>query len=142
MASPSVSISSLFCTPGKEAGTFSLSTKVYDPTHRFRNWRLRLAHAYIAAGLGPKLPPPKDPHDATVRLLKIPNFTKVVPSRCYPGKVVKPMLPPLDARGLLERYKNHVWIENVPLERLSICKIGFKRLGVEELPEVFSVPLS
>ena len=140
MASPSVSISGLFCIPGKEAEALSLSTKVYDPTHRVRKWRLRLAHAYQAAGLSPGLRPPK-PCDASVRLVKIPSSTEVIPGIWEPEKLRSRPLPPFDARGLVERYKDHLWVENAPLERVSICKIGLHRLGAKELQEDFSVPL-
>lgn len=151
---PSVSISGLFCRPGREAKTHRLSTISYDATHRVRNLRLRLAHAYQAAGLSPKPRRPRDPQvqaalndtlgssDAIVCLVKIPTSSKVIPSGRIPGKFKNSSLPPFDARGLLERYKDHVWMENAPLDRVSICKIGFRRMGAEELPEVDSVPLS
>ena len=154
MAPPSVSISSLFCGPGMEARAWTLSTISYDTTHRVRNLKLRLAHAYQAAGLGQK---PCDPHDsqaqaaikdilgssdATVCLVKTPRSSKAIPSKRFPGKIRGAPLPPFDVRGLLERYKDHVWMENAPLDRVSICKIGLWKMGAEELPEVFSVPLS
>ncbi len=154
MAPPSVSISSLFCTPGKEAVALRLTANVYDATHRVRDWKVRLAHAYQAAGLSPKPKGTYDPqvraamneildsYDSTVRLVKIPDSTKATPCKWKPGKLINECLPSIDARGLLERYKDHVWIENAPLERVSICKMGLHRPGLEELPEVFSVPLS
>ena len=155
IASTSVSISGLFCTPGWEAKTRSLSTLPYDATHRVRNLKLGLAHAYQAAGLSPKRQPPRGPQaqaaidcvlgsssGATVRLVKTPRLSKAIPSKRSPGKFRSTPLPPFDARGLLERYKDHVWMENAPLNRVSICKLGIHKCGVEELPEVFSVPLS
>ena len=153
MASPSVSISSLFYNPDKAAKAFGLSTIVYDPTHRIRNWVLRLRPTCQAAGLSPKPDYHYDlqvraaiakrvgSYDATVRLLSMPSSTKVVPCKWDPGKLMK-VTQSFDARGLLERYKEHIWIENAPLERVSICKLGFHGRGLEELPEVFSVPLS
>ena len=154
MAAPCVSVSSLFTRTYREAEALALSTKVYDATHRVRNWRLRLGHAYQAAGLSPGARLPRDyqmraaikelmdTNDATVCLVTIPRSGEVTPSKWQPGKLKNSNLPPFDARSLLERYKDHVWIENAPLERVSICKFGFRKLGVEELPEVFSVPLS
>ena len=154
MAPPSVSISSLFCTPGKEAVALGLGAKVYDATHRVRDWKVRLAHAYQAAGLSPGPKGPCDPqvraamnenlksYDSTVRLMKICSSTEVAPCKWMPEKLVNPHLRSIDVRDILERYKDHVWIENAPLERASICKIGFDKLGAEELREVFSVPLS
>ena len=151
MAAPCVSISSLFCKAAREAEALTLGTKVYDATHRVIDWRLRLAQAYRAAGLSPRARLFRDYQmrvameefsDTTVRLVTIPRSGKVTPSKWKPGKLKNSNLPPFDARSLLERYKDHVWIQNVPLERVSICKFGFRKLGVEELPEVFSVPLS
>ena len=153
MAPPSVSISRLFCRLDKDAKVASLNTIVYDPTHILRDWSLRLAHTFRAAGLSPKRHAPRTRYigaalenpfgfsDATICLLKIPRSTEVIPCKWNPGRFTSPRLYSFDARGLLERYKNHVWIENAPLERVSICKIGLQRLGVKELPEVVSVPL-
>ena len=147
MASLSVSISSLLCTPGKEAETFSLSTKVYDSTHRVRDWKLRLAQAYNAAGLSRKSTHPRCHRidlpscDDTVSIIHILSSTEVISSPYYPEQVVKSMPTPFNARGLLERYKDHVWMEKAQLERVSICKVGFRRLGMGKLQEVASVPL-
>ena len=154
MASPCVSISGLFCSPGNEAKVLNLSTKVYDPTHRVRNWKLRLVHTYQAAVLSPKQYHPKELQkraamkkllascDATVRLIHMPTSTEVAPCKWKPGKLIHPRLNFIDVRGLLERYKDHVWVENAPLESSSICRLGFHKLVAEELPEVLSVPLS
>ena len=154
MAPPRVSISSLFCKPGSEANTIRLSTTSYDATHRVRNLKLRLAHAYQTAGLSPKQHHDYDPKaqadmaeilrscDAIICLVKIIDASNVVPSIRFPGKLHRLPLQPFDARGLLERYRDHVWMENAPLDRVSICKLGIGKRGAEELPEVFSVPLS
>ena len=153
MAPPSVSISGLFCSPGKEANTFSLHANVYDATHRVKNWKLRVAHAYQAAGLSPGPRRHRDSSTraamdellessaATICLMRIHHSTVVIPCHYDPGKVMNANFPPCDARGLLERYKDHLWVENAPLERVSICKIGLLRLGPKELQEDFSVPL-
>ena len=150
----SVSISGLFCTPGREAKTFTLSTISYDATHRVRNLKVGLAHAYQAAGLSPKPQRPRDPQaqaaiggilgssGTPVCLVKTPCSDKVIPSKRTPGKLRRSPRPTFNARGLLERYKDHVWMENAPLDRISICRLGISKRGVEELPEVFSVPLS
>ncbi|KAK0514717.1 hypothetical protein JMJ35_003334 [Cladonia borealis] len=153
-ASPSVSIASLFCQPGKEAEAVNLSAIVYDATHRVRDWKVRIANAYQAAGLSPKQHYSKrsqkqavmnrlwGSYDATICLMRVPSSKETVPCPRDPGKMMSPRRDSFDARGLMERYKNHVWIENAPLERVSICKMRFHKLEVEELPEVFSVPLS
>ena len=154
MAAPRVSIRSLFTRPGMEAKTFRLSALPYDATHRFSNINWQLTHAYQAAGLSPKARRPPDPqvraaiketlgsYGATIRLVTIPKLDETVPSNKYPGKLVNQYPPPFDARGLLEQYKDHVWMENAPLDRVSICKLGIGKHGAEKLPEVFSVPLS
>lgn len=151
MAAPCVSVSSLFCRAGREAESLTLSTKVYDATHRVINWKLRLAQTYQAAGLSPRARPSRDYHmqvaikefwDTTVRLVTIPRSGEVTPSKWNAGKLKNSYLPPFDARSLLERYKDHVSIQNIPLERVSICKLGFQKLEMKELPEVVSVPLS
>lgn len=154
MAPASVSISSLFCRFGREAKTKNLSAISYDTMHRVRNIKRQLTHAYQAAGLSPKPLRPRDTqvraattealgsYDATIRLVTIRNSDKVVPSKRVPGKLRGLLSPPFDARGLLERYKDHVWMENAPLDRVSICKLGIDKHGAKGLPEVFSVPLS
>ena len=154
MAPLRVSISGLFCTSGREARTRSLSTISYNATHRIRDLRLRLAHSYQAAGLSPEPRRPGDTqaraatteilgsYDATVCLVNDYDSSKVIPSKRIPGKLKSLSSPPFDARSLLERYKDHVWMENVPLDRVSICKLGLRKVETGELPEVFSVPLS
>ncbi|KAF2995773.1 hypothetical protein E8E14_000862 [Neopestalotiopsis sp. 37M] len=32
----------------------------------------------------------------------------------------------IDARGILERYEDQVWMENVPIEKIAICRMGAK----------------
>ena len=151
---PTASIYSLFTRPGREAKALGLSAISYDATHRLSNIKRQLTHAYQAAGLSPKPRLSSDPqvraaiketlgsYGATIRLVTIPHLDKPGPSYNYPGKLANQYPPPFDARGLLERYKDHVWMENAPLDRVSICKMGICKRGVEELSEVFSVPLS
>ena len=154
MALPRVSICSLFTRTGMEAKAFRLSAIPSDPTHRFGNINRQLTHAYQAAGLSPKACRFPDPqvraairetlgsNGVTVCLVTIPKLDKAIPSKKYPGKFINQHPPPFDARGLLEQYKDHVWMENTPLDRVSICKLGICKHGAEELSEVFSVPLS
>jgi activating signal cointegrator complex subunit 1 len=40
-----------------------------------------------------------------------------------------------DGTGLIDRYEDHVWMEDVPLEKVAICKMGAKKVivdGVED----------
>ena len=34
-----------------------------------------------------------------------------------------------DATGILERYEDLVWMEDVPLEKVAICRMGAKKTG-------------
>jgi activating signal cointegrator complex subunit 1 len=34
----------------------------------------------------------------------------------------------IDARQILERYEDYMWMENVPVETIAICKMGAKKL--------------
>lgn len=54
----------------------------------------------------------------------------------------------IDARELLEKYKDFIWAENVVLDRIAICEMGAKKkmdgegnVIAEEYSEVASVPL-
>ncbi|KAI2634190.1 kinase A anchor protein [Hypomontagnella submonticulosa] len=35
--------------------------------------------------------------------------------------------PTVDARGILDRYEDFVWMEDVPVEKIAICKMGAKK---------------
>ncbi|KAI1418111.1 kinase A anchor protein [Hypoxylon sp. FL1857] len=35
--------------------------------------------------------------------------------------------PTIDARGILDRYGDFVWMEEVPVEKIAICKMGAKK---------------
>ena len=37
----------------------------------------------------------------------------------------------VDARGILDRYSDQVWMENVPVERIAICKMGAQKTVVD-----------
>jgi activating signal cointegrator complex subunit 1 len=32
----------------------------------------------------------------------------------------------IDARGILERYEDQIWMENIPVEKIAICRMGAK----------------
>ncbi|KAF5482781.1 Uncharacterized protein CGCS363_v015160 [Colletotrichum siamense] len=38
----------------------------------------------------------------------------------------------IDATEILKDYRGHVWIENVPLEEIGICRMGAKKKGVDD----------
>ncbi|KAI1766568.1 kinase A anchor protein [Hypoxylon sp. FL1150] len=33
----------------------------------------------------------------------------------------------IDARGILDRYEDFVWMENIPIEKVAICRMGAKK---------------
>ncbi|KAI0205483.1 kinase A anchor protein [Astrocystis sublimbata] len=43
----------------------------------------------------------------------------------------------IDARQILDRYDDYVWMENVPIEKIAICKMGAKKL--EDGDEAYEV---
>lgn len=43
----------------------------------------------------------------------------------------------IDARQILDRYGDHVWLEDAPVEKIAICKMGAKKL--EDGDEAYEV---
>jgi activating signal cointegrator complex subunit 1 len=43
----------------------------------------------------------------------------------------------IDARGILDRYDDFVWMEDVPVEKIAICRMGAKKL--EDGDEAYEV---
>lgn len=37
----------------------------------------------------------------------------------------------IDARGILDRYEDWVWMDNVPVEKIAICRMGAKKTEVD-----------
>lgn len=64
---------------------------------------------------------------------KILNWTAKLPdgpnadTTLRNGRWKRPMSARIDAVPLLAKYDTHVWVENVPLERLVISELGMKR---------------
>ncbi|KAI3327906.1 kinase A anchor protein [Xylariaceae sp. AK1471] len=44
------------------------------------------------------------------------------------GKEKKHEKLTIDARQIMERYDDYVWMENMPIEKIAICKMGAKKL--------------
>lgn len=42
------------------------------------------------------------------------------------GKSKKREKMTIDARGILDRYEDHVWMDEVPVEKIAICRMGAK----------------
>lgn len=34
----------------------------------------------------------------------------------------------IDARDMVSQYDGHVWMENMPVERLTLCRMGAKKI--------------
>ena len=37
----------------------------------------------------------------------------------------------IDARGILDRYEDQVWMEDIPVEKIAICRMGAKKVEVD-----------
>ena len=44
--------------------------------------------------------------------------------------------PTLDAQELLDRYEDEVWMEDVPVERIAICKMGASKTVIDGVEDV------
>lgn len=38
----------------------------------------------------------------------------------------------VDARDVISRYGDHVWLENMPVTKVSLCRMGAKKMREEE----------
>ena len=149
----SVILSGLWCRPGHEADAYRLSIKASDPTRRLGSFIDKIRYAFIEAGMlvdyprncSRDFPPDEQP----ICVICIQSLGPVVHSKRHPTKV-KTTHPKIDAKSLLEQYKDEVWVEGARLGRLSICKMGLakeiKRAGGNVDPqmglhEISSVPL-
>ncbi|KAH8888253.1 hypothetical protein GQ53DRAFT_749184 [Thozetella sp. PMI_491] len=41
----------------------------------------------------------------------------------------------IDARGILDRYEDQIWMQDVPVEKIAICKMGAKKMVVGDVEE-------
>ena len=103
------------------------------PTQRDRRWLERMAASILP-----------------LRILGAVKGRTLVPRRRQPGKLCAPNGPKFNAQRLIEKYRNHVWINNTRLGRLSICRMGMHeamrrgRRGLDsdlEFAEDISIPL-
>ena len=147
----SITLSGLLCRPGVEAATLRLSVKASDPTHRLRHFLKSIRHAFIEGGLLNKNDPQyPNPDEQPIAVMRLPYIGPIVRSKKWPTKVRTKPPPKIDARPLLERYKDEVWVEGARLEKLSLCQMGLQREITRargsvdpqmKLNEISSVPL-
>lgn len=45
----------------------------------------------------------------------------------------------LDARDILGRYDDYVWVEGMPVDRVAICRMGAKKIEGSEGDEAYEV---
>ncbi|KAF7546795.1 hypothetical protein G7Z17_g8182 [Cylindrodendrum hubeiense] len=45
----------------------------------------------------------------------------------------------LDARDILDRYDDYIWIEDMPVERVTLCRMGAKKIEGTEDDEAYEV---
>ncbi|EFQ35009.1 hypothetical protein CGRA01v4_12243 [Colletotrichum graminicola] len=38
----------------------------------------------------------------------------------------------IDAKGLIEKYQDYVWMEDVPVEKIGICRMGAEKIGPDD----------
>ena len=128
----------------------TLVAQCHDPTSRVNHLCNNLAIIFEAAGL----------YNPSSRILRrslghavcliqtglIPP-SKLVPSHHHPGKLEGEAPLEIDSRDLVRTFKDFIWADNIRLEKLSICRLGFKNrihqqgLGAQLL-EACSVSLS
>lgn len=126
----------------------------HDPTFRVNHLCNNLAIIFEAAGL-------YNP-SSSYRIQKSVGFalsgvcliqtglipsSEFVPARRQPGKLQRSKSLKIDSRDLVRTFKEFVWADNIRLERLSICQLGFhkraRQQGLDaQLLEACSVSLS
>lgn len=147
----SITLSRLFCKPGLEAATLTLSVVASDPTRRLGLLLKSIRHTFTQAGLldypGPGY---FNPDEHPIRVMNLRSKGPIVRHGKKPTKLKTKTPSKIDARPLLEQFKDEVWVEGARLEKLSLCKLGLAteimRAGGNldsqmGLNEIFSVPL-
>lgn len=152
--------------PSAEAKANGLYACVVDYSGRLGRLQECIGHAYGAAGFplnwykfGSEITRRREERVAFSKFRitlarsptgRSPTGKTVIPSIKQPRKFRQTPMPRIDARGLIEQYKDKIWVENVRLDRLSICEMGVNTQinrvggGIDseiELHEVFTIPL-
>ena len=142
---------------GQDKMVRTLTAQCHDPTSRVSHLCNNLAIIFAAAGL---LDLPSERYIHRVQLktagLTLPGVslirtdfiksTEYVPFPKHPGKLQEEKRLVFDCQELIRTFRDFVFANNIRLDRLSICPLGFQRLirraGSEaQLPETFIVSL-
>ncbi len=122
-----------------------------DPTSRVGAFRDEIKRSFDVAGF--QIPRyrrfrPSDTHLITILSTKHAwSRPKInVPDHAKPGKFRRAPPPMFETKEITEKFENFVLVENVRLEKLSLCELGLwkelEKPGTEaQLSEVCSVPL-
>ena len=120
-----------------------------DFTDRLRSLSTQIVQRFVSAEIGNgRMGEILQPYPAVIDTWKARHRR---PTKADDGaKILLEEPAPYDTRGLIEKYKDVVLAESIPLEKLSLCKIGriakFKGVGnrvlVDEYyEEIESIPL-
>lgn len=128
---------------------WSLRTSYTDSTSRLSPFLDEIRRAFRAAGFQtPGLRP--EINHGHIKLLSTKHASSrpktLVRSPKEPSKFQRPEVPRFETRNIIQKFENFVFVEDIRLERLSLCELGLgkqiERFGAEaQLSEVCSVPL-
>ena len=143
-----------------ESHAIHLSTRIVDHSHRLRVLQEAIKGAFRMAGFAERSPAKYSTAAPSallgyrptevVRLFNTVAVDRDVPSEKHPGYMRRQYGPPMDVRDLIDQCRNKVWMENIRLDRVSLCRLGIAAKilrgagGIDsglELEEDFSVPL-
>ena len=139
-----VTLSGLVANPVRNQDIMARTfvAKCHDPTFRLNHLCNNLAIIFEAAGLyNPSL------SRRLQKLLGLPlsgvcliqtsliPSSKLVPSRHQPGRLKGEERPEVDSQELVRTFKDFVWADNIRLERLSICRLGFRKRISQQGPD-------
>ena len=108
----------------------TLVAQCHDPTSRVDHLCNNLAIIFEAAGLynpssSYSLQKSLGHSVGLIQTGLIP-LSKLVPSRHDPGKLKAEAPLEIDSRDLVRTFRAFIWADSIRLERLSICRLGFK----------------
>jgi activating signal cointegrator complex subunit 1 len=157
-----VCLRGLWCKQGKEAASSRLGIGVVDPTYRLQPVAETIRHAFHFAGFAfsSEILLHRDKTNRTMEeflstpiiqavIMQMMRSGNIVSSFQHPGKF-RQETPEVDLRDVLTEYQNHTWLENLRLEKVSLCRLGMAKEilrrggGIDsdmELFEDFSIPL-
>ena len=140
-----VGLSAEFCSEGELHRAHIIPL---DPTNRLHFLSTQIVQRLVSAGIGnTKSNEGVSPRFAVINTWKAGHYRRIIDEG---ARIPWRIGAPYDTRGLIEKYKDVVLAESIPLEKLSLCKSGriatFKGnrnqvLVDEYYEEVESIPL-